>query len=59
MEIIYKGVVITKNQKSGNYYLVSPTNGTQRIFRNIEGATYFVDNCKSLDSNAAAMRRSI
>lgn len=57
MEQTYKGVQITKNEKSGNYYLKSPVNGTQRIFKTIERALYYIDYCEALDSHATAMGR--
>lgn len=54
--MIYKGVEIKQNEKSGNYYLNSPVNGTQRIFRDIEKAKCYVEHCFVLDSHANGMR---
>lgn len=54
--IKYKGVEIT--QKGDSFYLKSPVNGTQRIFRSLELAKNYVDNADALDSHARAMSRN-
>ena len=51
----YKGVEITRNEKSGNFYLKSPENGTQRIFKNLEMAMNYIDNARVIDSNFKAI----
>lgn len=56
MKIMYHGTEITQ-RASGKYYLESPVNGTQRIFRTLEMAKKYVDNAEALDSHARAMAR--
>lgn len=53
----YKNVEITKNPKSGNYYLKSPANGTTRIFKSLELAKYYIDNYEALEDMAKALAR--
>ena len=53
----YKNVEITKNSKSGNYYLKSPANGTTRIFESLERAKYYIDNYEVLEDMAKALMR--
>lgn len=49
----YKGIeIIEKNDK---YRLISPINGTLRIFKNIELAKNYINNAESIDSHAKAM----
>ena len=52
----YKGVEITV-RTSGKFQLISPVNGTLRIFRTLEKAMYYVDNAVAIDSHAKAMGR--
>lgn len=51
----YKGVEITKNEKSGKFYLLSPVNGTWRIFKTLEMAKNYIDKADVIDSKARAM----
>ena len=53
----YKGVKITKNEKSGKYYLLSPVNGTQRIFRSLELAKNYIGNAEAIESHAKGIAR--
>lgn len=53
----YKGVEITV-RASGKYQLISPNNGTTRIFKTIEKAKYYIDHYEALDSHAEAMARN-
>lgn len=53
----YKAIEITKSEKTGNYYLISPINGTLRIFKNLELAYNYIDNCEAIDSHAEAVGR--
>ena len=52
---MYKGVEITV-RTSGKFQLISPVNGTLRIFNTLAQAQYYIDNAVTLDSNAEAMR---
>lgn len=51
----YKNTEIKQNEKSGNFYLNSPVNGTTRIFRDIDKTKAYIDNCFVIDSNAKGM----
>jgi len=53
----YKGVEITRNEKNGKFYLISPVNGTQRIFKTLELAKAYIDRADAIDSHAEAMAR--
>ena len=55
---IYKDVVIERNPKFGNYYLVSPYNQTLRIFDTIEGARRYLDNYKIMEENSRFIARN-
>lgn len=46
-EMNYKGVEITMLE-SGNFKLISPVNGTVRIFKTIERAIYYIDHAEDL-----------
>ena len=50
----YKGVEITV-RTSGKFQLISPVNGTLRIFNTLEQAQYYIDHAVALDSHAKAM----
>ena len=50
----YKGVDIYKRD-TGSYYLAAPTNGTQRVFKDIDKARQFVENAEAIDSNGRAL----
>ena len=54
--MIYKNIKINK-RKSGKFELISPINGTRRIFNTLEMAKNYIDNTIIIDSNANAMMR--
>lgn len=47
----YKGIEITKTE-TGKYKIISPYNGTVRIFKNKELLKNYIDNWKVIDINA-------
>lgn len=51
----YKNVEIIV-RKSGKFQLISPVNGTIRIFTTIEHVKNYIDNAVVIDSNAKALR---
>lgn len=53
--MVYNGVEITANTATGSFYLKSPVNGTQRIFRTLEKAMYYIDHAIVLDSRVKGM----
>lgn len=55
---VYKGVTIGQNVASHNYYLLSPYNGTLRIFTTLEGARRYLDNYKIMDENSRFIARN-
>ena len=46
--MIYKGVEI--KEVNNKFRLISPENGTLRIFRTLEMAKHYIDNSAAIDS---------
>ena len=51
--MMYKGIEI--KEVNNKFRLVSPVNGTLRIFKTIELAKAYIDNAVAIDSHAFAM----
>lgn len=53
----YKGVEITVT-KSGKFSLISPVNGTLRIFNTMDLAVNYINKAEIIDSHAKALARN-
>ena len=51
----YRGIEI--KEVNNKFRLISPVNGTLRIFKTVEMAKKYIDNAVAIDSHAKAMAR--